>query len=333
MADLPSWLVEAVEGRLEGRSRGDLLQRSARLSAAYRQGGTSSAAVRGEEDAIAYAVARMPATFAAVSRVLAEVRDLLPDFSPRSVLDAGAGPGTAGFAAAELWRGATDLTQADHNAAFLALARGFAGSGGRKIRQVEAELARLPAGVGRFDLVVLGYVLAEFGRDDAADLAERLWPHAAGALVLVEPGTPDGYARVVAARARLIAAGARILAPCPHEVACPLTPPDWCHFAERLARRRAHMAAKGASLPFEDEKFSYLVAVRGAFVPRTAEARIIASPDASKAGIRLRLCRTDGSVASETVPRRDKPRFAVARRLDWGDRLAPLSSDEGAIGP
>ena len=49
----------------------------------------------------AYAAARMPGCYAAVARVLDELRLRLPDFTPRSMLDFGAGPGTAIWAARE----------------------------------------------------------------------------------------------------------------------------------------------------------------------------------------------------------------------------------------
>jgi len=53
----------------------------------------------------AYAAARLPACYAAVARVLDELRLRLPGFTPRSMLDFGAGPGTAVWAAREVWDG------------------------------------------------------------------------------------------------------------------------------------------------------------------------------------------------------------------------------------
>jgi len=52
--------------------------------------------------AAAYMAARMPACYAAVYKVLEEVSMRLPTFSPESMLDFGAGPGTAIWAAHEV---------------------------------------------------------------------------------------------------------------------------------------------------------------------------------------------------------------------------------------
>ena len=55
----------------------------------------------------------------------------------------------------------------------------------------------------------------------AAAVAADLWQRRGQALVLIEPGTPQGFARIRAARAALIEAGAHIAAPCTHDNACP----------------------------------------------------------------------------------------------------------------
>lgn len=52
--------------------------------------------------AAAYMAARMPACYAAVYNVVEEVSMRLPAFAPESMLDFGAGPGTAVWAAHEV---------------------------------------------------------------------------------------------------------------------------------------------------------------------------------------------------------------------------------------
>jgi ribosomal protein RSM22 (predicted rRNA methylase) len=137
-------------------------------------------------------------------------------------------------------------------------------------------------------------------------------------LAIVEPGTPAGYERILAARQALIGEGARVLAPCPHEAACPLAAPDWCHFSVRLPRRRDHRLLKGADAPFEDEKFAYLLAARPHVAAGERAARVLAHPRAGKPGIELKLCRPQG-LERRQIPRRDKTAHAAARRLRWGD--------------
>src|SRR5947208_7799544 len=98
--DLPSELQAALDGKLRGFSRSDAAGRAASISKTYRNGG-GSGAIRSEADALAYALARMPATYAAVTASLNALVEIRPDFSPKTLLDVGAGPGTATWAAAE----------------------------------------------------------------------------------------------------------------------------------------------------------------------------------------------------------------------------------------
>ena len=91
------------------------------ISKTYRDGG-GSGAIRTETDALAYALARMPATYAAVTASLNALREIRPDFAPDSLLDVGAGPGTASWAAAEAFSSLQDFTLLDANDALRKLA-------------------------------------------------------------------------------------------------------------------------------------------------------------------------------------------------------------------
>jgi ribosomal protein RSM22 (predicted rRNA methylase) len=150
-------------------------------------------------------------------------------------------------------------------------------------------------------------------------LVDRLWQLAREILLIVEPGTPAGWRRILTAREQLVAAGAHIVAPCPHQIACPLEPPDWCHFSRRVTRSRPHREAKNAVVPWEDEKFIYLAAARRPAAPFAA--RVIAAPRGASGRVTLKLCCENGQSVHRLVSRRDGEAYRRARRLDWGDIL------------
>jgi ribosomal protein RSM22 (predicted rRNA methylase) len=317
--DLPAELKAALDARLEGLSRNDAAGRAASISKTYRDGG-GSGAITSEADALAYALARMPATYAAVTASLNGLRGVAPDFAPASLLDVGAGPGTVSWAAAEAFPSLQSFTLIDANHALRALALDLAGRSGRlrgidyRHGQARAALAEVQTA----DLVVASYVIGEIAEPERRALAELMWAKTRDTLVIVEPGTPAGYAGVIALRAQLIAAGGHVAAPCPHDGPCPLVAPDWCHFAQRLPRSRAHKQVKGVELPFEDEKFSYL-ALRRAPAARHP-ARVLTSPALSKVEVTAKLCTSDG-VSVARLPRRARADYARARRWRWGDAV------------
>jgi len=318
---LPPALRAAIEQAAHGTSRNEAARKAEAISQTYRAGGTSSA-IRARDDALAYALARMPATYAAVAASLNALVELRPDFAPRSLLDIGAGPGTATWAAAEAFPSLDHLTLLDSNAALRTLAIELAQghSGLPKLRYEAGDVRRQLTEAPAADLVIASYVVNELGDAERAALAETMWEKTRDTLLIVEPGTPAGYARIIDLRARLIARGAHALAPCPHDDACPLQPPDWCHFTQRLPRSRAHQHLKGAALPFEDEKFSYVALSRIGIAPRPA--RVLAQPQVTKITVTAKLCTASG-LAAAAVPHRDKPRYMRAKKWAWGDAVAP----------
>ena len=316
---LPAELKAALDRKLEGFSRSDAAQRSQKISTTYRAGG-GSGTIKSEADALAYALARMPATYAAVAASLNALAEIVLDLAPETLLDVGAGPGTASWAAAEAFPSLHDFTLLDANATLSRLALDLARDSSRlaECRYVPGDASGNLAEVSQADLVIASYVMGELSEADQRKLTDAMWAKARHALVVIEPGTPAGYARVLALRQQLIAAGAHVAAPCPHERPCPLNAPDWCHFSQRLPRSQAHRQIKGADVPFEDERFIYVALIRTP--PASRAARVLAPPDVGKAGIAAKLC-TETGVELAKVPRRDKAAYASARRWRWGDAV------------
>lgn len=318
--DLPAELKAALDHKMRGFSRSDAASRAAVISQTYRSGGNSGT-IRSETDALAYALARMPATYAAVTASLNALIGIRPAFAPTTLLDIGAGPGTATWAAAQALPSLKGFALLDANDALRTLAIDLATDSFRlramtyQRGEARASLANADAA----DLVVASYMIGEIGEAEQRALAESMWAKARDTLLVVEPGTPAGYARIIALRAHLIGLGAHVAAPCPHDNDCPLAPPDWCHFSQRLQRSRAHMQVKGAEVPFEDERFAYVALTRTA-IEGERLSRVLAQPAVGKVEIAAKLC-TPGGLAIEKVPRRARADYAAARRWRWGDAV------------
>jgi ribosomal protein RSM22 (predicted rRNA methylase) len=317
--DLPPTLRAAIDAELEGVAAADLGRAARSLSDRYRGEVRDGRAHLGSrEAALAYLAARMPATYAAVHSAMAAAVAADDLFAPESMLDVGAGPGTALWAAREAWPSLRHATLVEASATIREAGARLTADAGVSVTWVAGDAAAaLPEGA--HDLVTCAYVLNEIAPEHRAGLVETLWARAAGQLLLVEPGTPAGWRRILDARAVLIAAEAHVLAPCPHEQACPLSPPDWCHFSVRLARSRLHRLAKGGEIGWEDEPFIYLVAARRQ--PPEA-SRVLTPPRAGKGKVELKLCRPDGRLQYRLVTRREGDAFRLARRADWGEAVA-----------
>jgi ribosomal protein RSM22 (predicted rRNA methylase) len=282
-----------------------------RLSAAYRSAERARAA-RTRPQVAAYLAYRAPATYAAAAAVFRQVSLQRPGWEPRSLLDAGAGPGVAAWAARASWPSLEKLTLVEVEPEMVAAG----GSLLPEARWLTGDVRLCLSDTSSADLVVASYVLGEL--DDPAAAATALWEQTADTIAFVEPGTPAGYRRVLAARTAVIAAGGHTVAPCPHDLPCPLPEDDWCHFAVRLPRSRLHRRAKGVELGYEDEKLSYAVLSREPVAK--AAARIIRQPQVRSGHVNLVTSEPDG-IHRRTVSRKEGERFKRAKSAAWGDPL------------
>jgi ribosomal protein RSM22 (predicted rRNA methylase) len=173
--NLPQWTRHALNQKLEGVSRKELAVRAEALSVNYRaQGGSMQ--IRAELDALAYAMVRMPATWAAARHALNQVEALLPDWKPTSLFDAGAGPGTAAWAAIDLWSSLEEATLVDQNSALLSLARTIATAcGDVRVKAVEGTIPAALASAPKADLVLASYALTELPAAKLSEALAGLW--------------------------------------------------------------------------------------------------------------------------------------------------------------
>ena len=316
---LPDALQAGIDEVVGAGDRRDLERAARALSDTYRAGGTPAGrAARTKGEVAAYLATRAPATFAAAAEVFRQIGVARPGWAPGSILDLGAGPGIAAWAAVQAWPGLSTVTLIEAEPEMVGAGKTLAVHGPPALQQAHWTVADVGGAAAQADLVLLSYVIGELEPATLARLAGHAWSLAGDTLAVIEPGTTAGYERVLGVRAAVIAAGGSTLAPCPHDAPCPLPEGDWCHFATRLARSRTHRLAKGAERGFEDEKFAYAVLTRSSHP--TDAARVIRRPDLRPGHVVLDLCTTDG-LERRTVSKRDGIEYRKARKVAWGDTL------------
>jgi ribosomal protein RSM22 (predicted rRNA methylase) len=323
--DLPDDLRLAISSELATIPQKSVAAAVAHLSARYRSASPSAGGtfLRSAADVFAYAAYRLPATFAAIYATLDEVQKRQPHWQPRKLLDAGSGPGTAMWAANEIWPDLQCCTLLERDTAMISLGKQLA-QHARSAAVQRAEWQRIDLLSSwestPHDLVLTSYVLGELPLLQQEDVLNKLWSVTAGTLIIIEPGTPGGFSHIKRARQHLLSLGANILAPCPHTLPCPMAGNDWCHFAQRISRTQLHRQAKRVDLSYEDEKFSYIAVSRTQGLPITG--RVIRHPQIRPGHIHLELCTPDG-LKNSTVTRKDRVAFRQTRDIHWGNAFEP----------
>ncbi|WP_129667943.1 small ribosomal subunit Rsm22 family protein [Phytoactinopolyspora endophytica] len=308
------------------RTRTDeLTSRARRLSELYRAAQFEDNGVpilTHELTALAYAAYRMPATVVAVRAALAACSPHVSGEPPQTHLDLGGGTGAAVWAAAETWPGIRSHVLEQSPAAIKVGRRLVRHNDDRHLGSTTWAVHTLKTidTLPRTDLITMSYVLGELPHSIRASITAQL-ADAARTVVIVEPGTPDGHARIIEAREMLVDAGMSVVAPCPHNEACPIAgTQDWCHFAARATRTSIHRQIKAGTRNYEDEKFSYVAATRDA--DPSAVSRIIRRPTYARARVVLTLCQDPPTVKQTVVTRKDRELYRAVRHARWGDTWA-----------
>lgn len=306
---LPDEIIGKIESLIEGKSLSELSQTVKELSNLYRQNSIMKSYMQNEKDFFAYLLFRLPATFAAVNAIFQDLKKVL-SHEITSLIDIGSGPGTATIAALENFDIKKGLLL-EKEQRLIDIAKSFVKKEGLEFSKIDfRNIQELP----NYDLAVFSYSIGEVvDWQNVIDVAFK----ACKTLVVIEPGTPRGFERIKEIRNFLIEKKAFLLAPCPHNLKCPVKEDNWCHFYTRLCRNKWHKDVKGAELGWEDEKFSYIIASK---VPgKPYDHRIVLSPKAHRGHITVDVCSNNGSLQTLTVSKKNKDLYKSIKKKDWGD--------------
>lgn len=326
---IPHKLRLAIDEVLTGSSTCTLHRNFTELARAYAHGRGETPFVESRDKVYAYIATRMPSIYVVLLAVFQEIATRCPTFAPTSLIDVGSGPGTVMWAVEEIWQTLSSLRLLDNNLLFRQVGQQLAASANHPLSAIASweDINLLDGGQkieGAADLVTASYVLGELSAPAQERRILDLWHSTEQFLVLVEPGTPDGFRRILSARSLLLNAGASLFAPCAGTNDCPLSGERWCHFARRVERTRTQRSSKGGSLGFEDEKYSFLVVSRTATPP--IFGRVVAPPTIFKHEATLYMCDSATTLVSITAKKKgSRDRFrAVTKELRWGDYVLGL---------
>ncbi|MBA3237278.1 MAG: rRNA methyltransferase [Parachlamydiaceae bacterium] len=317
---LPENLQEAIAKEAEKFNLGQISLAREELSDRYQKTDRPKGPlILTDAERCAYLVARLPATYAVIRRVLNEIH-LSPSETIESLLDLGAGPGSAMWAACECFSSLDQITLVENDASLMTLGKRLALSSDVPAIQSANWLLRGMEslnGVSTHDLVILSYSIGEIPQRAIEPLIEACWNLTKRYLVIIEPGTPVGFERIRAIRRQLITLKGEMIAPCPHANICPMKEGDWCHFSERIERSSLHRKIKNGALGYEDEKYSYVIFSKTS--SSLPEARVLRHPQKRSGHVILSLCGKEG-LRQQTVSKRTPEDYKAARKLEWSER-------------
>ena len=320
MIDLFNRLNDALSALITQADAAKMIKDARTISENYRlRTGSGARLLTRDSEAIAYAASRMPATAAAAYAAISQAIKAA-DTIPLTLLDCGAGTGAASWAADALID-LESITCLEREEAMRSVGEKLMQEAGGVLADAQWQTWDLTdkAPLPRAGMVVEGYMLGELAEGMRLPAARRLWDAAQEMLVMIEPGTPQGFANLLAVREYLCSLGAYVAAPCPGGTGkCPMEQGDWCHFTVRVQRTKLHKLLKGGEAPYEDEKYCYLALTRE--VPKAAcKARVLRHPLIQPGRITLTLC--EGSEKKQYIVTKKDDLWKRARKIGTGDAV------------
>lgn len=316
---LPNILEYLIEEEVYKYKISELKECSQKLSNKYmNEKRTGKTLLAQKQEAIAYSVIRMPATFGAISKALNIILEN-NNIEIKSLLDVGAGTGAASWAVNEIID-IDEITCLERESVMSELGKKLMNQTNGTLKSakwiakdiIQDELDE------KADLVIVSYMINELKESDRLIALDKLINSTNEILLIVEPGTPEGFNNIKRIRDEVIKRGLNIIAPCTHNQECPLPENDWCSTVVRVQRNKIHKLLKDGDVPFEDEKFSYIAISKKAY--GKPKSRILRHPIIQNKMIKLKLCTEDG-IKEIVVTKKNGELYKTVKKKNNGDSI------------
>ena len=315
---IPLELEQGIENEIKNIKITELKNEAEKLSNRYlNEERTGKTLLSKEIEALAYSIMRMPATYGAISTVLKNTLNIIKKNKFKTLLDIGSGTGATIWAVSNL----LDLDK------IICLEREEAmrkiGQSLLKYNEKQTDIEWINKDITKdelsaADIIIMSYVINELSEENRKFLIQKLLKSVAKLILIIEPGTPEGFKNVKQIQEIALNKGKYVIAPCTSQEICKLPDNDWCHSVVRMERTKIHKLLKNAELSYEDEKFSYIVISNEKY--NLPEARILRHPIIEKGKIILKLCKK-GNIEEKIVTKKDKDEFKKAKKKNCGDEF------------
>lgn len=338
MLKLPNEITQGIEDILAEYDTLVWRERAIRLSKKYmnQRKGSADSYIADPLDVAAYFALRAPATFAQIYGALSQTCQLFPTWQPKTMLDLGAGTGSGLWAARQVFASIDDYTAVERDAHCARYGRELAKVIEHTHRWIEKDLARTAAlpqeSQESYDLVILSSVLNECTPETLRTILAYAWKRCAGVLLIIEPHATYGYATIADAQqyTKSISEEENLVAP---YIDGQFVADESIYFSQRITRpeflrmirqeQRKQSATTGGSVlaasDWEECGFYYLAYSRQQ--PEILPQGRIASPTVVHKGYLERSILTHEGVVQNSVQKRDKEAFRLAKKQRWGDLI------------
>lgn len=315
--DVPEELKENINKLLEKNQINKILEDAQNVSDRYRKNeGIGKRLLTKESEAVSYAISRMPATYAAVSSVLEQILDSYHE-SLTSIIDVGAGTGAAVWAINDRTK-SNDIKCLEREESMISIGKKLMKNTDlNDVKWDKFDILKDDIKENG-DVVISSYMINELPKEERENAVKKMWNATNKLLVIIEPGTPAGFANILEIRNNILNLGGNIVAPCCCIGKCPIAKDDWCAFYTRIARSSIHRQTKNGTLGYEDEKFSY-IAFSKVPVDNKGE-RILRHPQINSGYVKVKVCTSNG-IEEKTYSKKDKEIYKKVRKMNAGQKI------------
>jgi ribosomal protein RSM22 (predicted rRNA methylase) len=332
--NIPENITASISGVFASQENSNWVARAQKLHERYMlsKKGKENKYLQDYTDLLAYIALRSPATYAQITAALLQVQEVMPHFTPKTVLDMGSGPGTGVWAAQTVWRSLVMATCTDQEASFLSINRSIV-EGAKlplKVSWQSADVSNLAENFNTmYDVVIIANVLNEIDETGRINVVTKAFNLCRGVMIIIEPGTPFGSI-IVSDIAKHFGKRAALVAPYMNN-SFVSDQNYYIHFPQRFLRPeftrrvRQHMREDHlSSSNVEEAKYSFVAISK---IPQEVAAwgRCVGNIEKQKGFLEVPVL-TESGIAKVKVLKRNKQQYEFAKNLRWGEIITSKDS-------